>query len=70
MNSMSGLRHCCSPTPARQQPIDPIKRVQRSPAAYAKASSQTTPDGHPAMSLTDLVADLATICRNQLRIGT
>ena len=51
-------------------PVDPVAPAQRSPAANTKAGSQTTTDGHPAMSLTDLLADLATICRNQIRIGT
>lgn len=28
-----------------------------------------TPDGHPAHNLTDLIAELGTLCRNELRIG-
>ncbi len=51
-------------------PVDPVAPAQRSQPAKTKASSQTTPDGHPAMNRTDLLADLATICRNQIRIGT
>ncbi|MDQ3675442.1 MAG: IS1634 family transposase [Actinomycetota bacterium] len=51
-------------------PIDPVAPAQRSPQAKTKAGTQTTPDGHTAMSLTDLLSDLATICRNQIRIGT
>ena len=50
-------------------PTDPVAPAKRSAAAKTKASSQTTPDGHPAHNLTDLIADLATLCRNQLRIG-
>jgi hypothetical protein len=50
-------------------PTDPVAPAQRSPAAKAKAGSQTTPDDLPAHSLTDLLAELGTICRNQLRIG-
>ena len=50
-------------------PVDPVAPAQRSAAANTKASSQSTPDGHPAMNRADLLADLATICRNQIRIG-
>jgi hypothetical protein len=51
-------------------PTDPVAPAIRSPAAKTKAGSHTTPDGLPAHSLTDLLAELGTICRNQLRIGT
>ena len=44
--------------------------ARRSPAAKAKAASGRTPDGLPAFSLTDLIAELGTVCQNQLRIGT
>ena len=50
-------------------PADPVAPARRSPAANNKASSAQTPDGLPAHNLTDLIAELATICRNQLRIG-
>jgi hypothetical protein len=50
-------------------PTDPVAPAQRSPAANAKASSARTADGLPAYNLTDLIAELGTICRNQLRIG-
>jgi DDE family transposase len=50
-------------------PVDPVAPAQRSPAANTKAGSARTPDGHPAHSLTDLLADLGTLCRNTLRIG-
>jgi hypothetical protein len=50
-------------------PADPVAPARRSPAANAKASSARTPDGLPAYNLTDLIAELGTICRNQLRIG-
>jgi hypothetical protein len=50
-------------------PTAPVAPAQRSPAAKAKAGSQTTPDGHPAHNLTDLLSNLATISRNQIRIG-
>ncbi len=50
-------------------PTDPVAPARRSKAANTKASSQRTPDGYPAHSLTDLLTDLATLCRNQIRIG-
>jgi hypothetical protein len=50
-------------------PTDPVAPAQRSPAATAKAGSARTADGLPAYSLPDLIAELATICRNQLRIA-
>jgi hypothetical protein len=49
-------------------PADPVAPARRSPAANTKASSGHTPDGLPAYNLTDLIAELGTICRNQLRI--
>jgi hypothetical protein len=51
-------------------PADPVAPARRSPAAIAKAGSARTPDGHPAHSLEDLLSDLATLCRNTIRIGT
>ena len=39
-------------------PTDPVKPATRSPSARAKAGSHTTPAGHPAHTLTDLIADL------------
>jgi hypothetical protein len=50
-------------------PTDPVKPATRSPSAHAKAGSATTTDGHPAHTLTDLLADLGTLCRNTVRIG-
>jgi hypothetical protein len=50
-------------------PADPVAPARRSPAANTKAASHRTPDRLPAYNLTDLIAELATICRNQLRIG-
>jgi hypothetical protein len=57
----------CDDTPLA--PADPVAPARRSPAANAKAGSHHTPDGLPAYNLTDLIAELGTICRNQLRIG-
>jgi hypothetical protein len=51
-------------------PSDPVAPAIRSPAAKTKAGSHTTRDDLPAHSLTDLLTELGTICRNQLRIGT
>lgn len=50
-------------------PADPVARASRSRAARAKAGSARTADGLPAMSLPDLLAELGTLCRNELRIG-
>ena len=50
-------------------PADPVAPAQRSAAANTKAASHRTPDGLPAYDLPDLIAELATICRNHLRIG-
>jgi Transposase DDE domain len=50
-------------------PTDPVKPATRATTARAKASSHTSPDGHPANTLTDLLTDLGTICRNTVRIG-
>ncbi|MCA1697784.1 MAG: IS1634 family transposase [Actinobacteria bacterium] len=47
---------------------DPVVSARRSPAANAKAGSARTEDGLPAYSLTDLIAELGTLCRNRLRI--
>jgi hypothetical protein len=51
-------------------PTDPVAPARRSPAANTKAASGRTPDGLPTFSLTDLIAELGTVCRNRLRIGT
>ncbi|MGH2986378.1 MAG: IS1634 family transposase [Solirubrobacterales bacterium] len=50
-------------------PTDPVAPARRSAAAKAKAGSARTEDGLPAYSLTDLLSELGTLCRNQLRIG-
>ena len=50
-------------------PADPVAPARRSPAANKKAASHHTPDGQPAYNLTDMINELGTICRNQLRIG-
>jgi len=50
-------------------PIDPVAPAQRSQAAKAKAGSHTTTDALPTHDLTDLLAELGTLCRNELRVG-
>jgi hypothetical protein len=50
-------------------PADPVAPARRSPAANTKAGSAHTPDGLPAYNLTDLIAELGTISRNQLRLS-
>ena len=50
-------------------PADPVAPARRSPAATIKAGRGRAPDGLPAYNLPDLIAELGTICRNQLRIG-
>ncbi|MBA3359758.1 MAG: IS1634 family transposase [Thermoleophilaceae bacterium] len=50
-------------------PTDPVAPAKRSPAAKTKAGTARTPDSHPAHSLPDLIADLGTLCRNEVRIG-
>jgi hypothetical protein len=48
---------------------DPVAPASRSPQAAAKAGSGRTADGQVANSLEDLLSDLGTLCRNELRIG-
>jgi len=50
-------------------PSDPIAPARRSKAAKAKAGSAQTDDGYPASNLPDLLAELSTIARNEIRIG-
>lgn len=54
---------------APQAPVDPVAPALRSRSAGRKAGSARTADGLPAMSLTDLLAELGTLCRNRVRIG-
>jgi hypothetical protein len=49
---------------ARPSPVAP---AARSPRAAAKAAAKRTPAGLPVHSLTSLLADLATICLNQIQ---
>jgi hypothetical protein len=45
----------------------PVAPAARSPRAAAKAAAKRTPAGLPVHSLTSLLADLATICLNQIQ---
>ena len=47
---------------------NPVEPAQRSPAAAAKTSSHHSRDGHQLHTLADLLADLATLTRNRVRI--
>ena len=49
-------------------PTDPVAPAERSPAGRAKAGSKLTADGFCAHTLTDLLAELGTLCRNQVSI--
>ena len=46
---------------------DPVAAPQRSNTALAKASRKHTNDHYPVHSFTSLLADLATICANQIQ---
>jgi len=48
---------------------DPVAPASRSPQAAAKAGSGRTANGHVAHSLEDLLSELGTLCRNDVRIG-
>jgi hypothetical protein len=49
-------------------PIDPVAPAERSPSGTAKAGTKLTADGFVAHTLSDLLAELGTLCRNQVRI--
>jgi transposase len=46
---------------------NPVDKAERSDAALAKAARKRTQDGTPVHSFTSLLADLATICANQIQ---
>ena len=48
---------------------DPVTPAARSPHAAAKAASGQAADGQRAHSLEDLISELGTLCRNDVRIG-
>ncbi len=49
-------------------PPDPVAPAERSHAGKAKAGTKRTEDGLVVHSLSDLLAELGTLCRNQVRI--
>ena len=51
------------------QPSDPVLPAERSATAKAKASSHETADGFAAHNFADLIAELGTLCRNEVRFG-
>lgn len=54
------------PAAAAKRP-HPVAAAQRSDAALTKASRKRTHDDYPVHSFTSLLADLATICANQIQ---
>jgi hypothetical protein len=48
---------------------DPVAKATRSTAAARKAQTKTTTAGHPAHTLRELLADLATQTRNTIRVA-
>ena len=47
----------------------PVSKAKVSPAARRKATTKRTDDGHPVHSFRTLLADLATVTRNTVRLG-
>ena len=56
------------PEVARAQRNSPIEPAEASPSAKARASTRKTPDGLPVHSLSTLLAELATLTRNQVSL--
>ena len=46
-----------------------VRPAQRSPSAKHKDAHRRTTDGHPVQSFRDVLQDLATLCRNRIRIS-
>jgi hypothetical protein len=55
---------------AKAQRASPVAKAHVSPAAQRKAKTQRTDDGLPVHSFRSLLADLATLTRNQVRFGS
>lgn len=51
-----------------QAPTNPVAPAECSSGALAKASTKQTTEGFTCHSLSDLLAELGTLCRNQVRI--
>ena len=58
------------PAAAKAQRTSPVAKAHVSPAARRKAGSKRTDDGLPVHSFRSLIADLATLTRNQVRLGS
>ena len=56
----------CFTDEARPERDDPVAPARRSPAAQAKDSRQTSPDGEPLHNLATLLNHLATLTRNTI----
>ena len=54
---------------AAAERVSPVAKAQPSPAARRKATSKQTDDGLPVHSFRTLLADLATLTRNTVRLG-
>jgi hypothetical protein len=54
---------------AQAQRTSPVAKARVSPAAARKAETKRTEDGLPVHSFRSLLADLATLTRNQVRFG-
>ena len=50
-------------------PADPVLPAARSASAKTKAGSAKTTDGFTAHSFADLISELGTLCRNEVRFG-
>ena len=57
------------PTAAEAERDSVVAKAQRSPKAKRKAKSKRTDDGLPVHSFQTLLADLATITKNQIQLG-
>jgi hypothetical protein len=53
---------------ARAERSSPVAPTEPSEAAKAKKATKQTPDGHRVMSFADLIAHLATLVRNTMRV--
>jgi glyceraldehyde 3-phosphate dehydrogenase len=62
-----GIRQAIMTTVHAYTSSSPVAPAARSPRAAAKAAAKHTPAGLPVHSLTSLLADLATICLNQIQ---
>jgi hypothetical protein len=57
------------PATAQAQRLSPVSKARVSPTARRKAAVKRTDDDHPVHSFRILLADLATVTRNTVRLG-